>query len=72
MLVDLQLSGAKQTRKGLPERSGELGQVLSQIPGAIGRRRLKAYLLYLMKERHLSEEPFGSMWPALNSYTERR
>jgi integrase/recombinase XerD len=59
MLVDLQLSGAKSSTQRTYLREAEnLAKYFHKSPEQLGEDQLKAYLLYLMKERHLSEGTF--------------
>jgi site-specific recombinase XerD len=59
MLMDLQLSGAKpRTQKTYLREAENLAKYFNKSPEALGEDELKAYLLYLMKERHLSEGTF--------------
>ena len=59
MLVDLQLSGAKpNTQRAYLREAENLAQYFHKSPEQLGEDELKAYLLYLMKERHLSEGTF--------------
>jgi integrase/recombinase XerD len=59
MLVDLQLSGAKPSAQRTYLREAEnLAKYFHKSPEQLGEDELKAYLLYLMKERHLSEGTF--------------
>ncbi len=59
MLVDLQLNGAKPTTQRTYLREAEnLARYFHKSPEQLGEDELKAYLLYLMKERHLSEGTF--------------
>jgi site-specific recombinase XerD len=59
MLVDLQLNGAKPTTQRTYLREVEnLARYFNKSPEQLGEEELKAYLLYLMKERHLSEGTF--------------
>ena len=59
MLVDLQLSGAKPSTQRTYLREAEnLVKYFNKSPEQLGEDELKAYLLYLMKERHLSEGTF--------------
>jgi site-specific recombinase XerD len=59
MLVDLQLSGAKATTQRTYLREAEnLAKYFHKSPEQLGEGELKEYLLYLMKERHLSEGTF--------------
>jgi integrase/recombinase XerD len=59
MLVDLQLSGAKPSTQRTYLREAEnLAKYFHKSPEQLGENELKAYLLHLMKERHLSEGTF--------------
>jgi integrase/recombinase XerD len=59
MLVDLQLSGAKpSTQRTYLREAGNLVKYFNKSPEQLGEDELKAYMLYLMKERHLSEGTF--------------
>src|SRR5512139_3388572 len=59
MLVDLQLSGAKpSTQRAYLREAENLAKYFNKSPEQLGENELKAYLLYLMKERHLSEGTF--------------
>jgi len=59
MLVDLQLSGAKpRTQKTYLREAENLAKYFNKSPEQLGEDELKEYLLYLMKERHLSEGTF--------------
>src|SRR5512139_1842659 len=59
MLVDLQLSGAKpSTQRAYLREAENLAKYFHKSPEQLGEDDLKAYLLYLMKERHLSEGTF--------------
>jgi site-specific recombinase XerD len=59
MLVDLQLSGAKpRTQKTYLREAENLARYFNKSPEQLGEDELKEYLLYLMKERHLSEGTF--------------
>src|SRR5512136_3209354 len=59
MLVDLQLSGAKpSTQRAYLREAENLAKYVHKSPEQLGEDELKAYLLYLMKERHLSEGTF--------------
>ena len=55
MLVDLQLSGAKpSTQRAYLREAANLAKYFDKSPEQLGEGELKEYLLYLMKERHLS------------------
>jgi hypothetical protein len=59
MLVDLQLSGAKPSTQRTYLREAEnLAKYFHKSPEELGENELKANLLHLMKERHLSEGTF--------------
>ena len=59
MLVDLQLSGAKpNTQKSYLREVDNLEKYFNRSPEELGEAEIKAYLLYLIKERHLSEGTF--------------
>jgi site-specific recombinase XerD len=59
MLVDLQLCGAKpRTQEAYLREAGNLAKYFNRSPAELGEQELKEYLLYLMKERHLSEGTF--------------
>jgi integrase/recombinase XerD len=59
MFMDLQLSGAKpSTQRTYLREAGNLAKYFHKSPEQLGEGELKAYLLYLMKERHLSEGTF--------------
>ncbi|MFO7667219.1 MAG: site-specific integrase [Desulfobacterales bacterium] len=59
MLVDLQLCGAKpRTQKAYLREAENLAKYFSRSPAELGEQELKEYLLYLIKERHLSEGTF--------------
>jgi site-specific recombinase XerD len=59
MLLDLQLSGAKpSTQRTYLREAQNLAKYFHKSPEALGEDELKAYMLYLMKERHLSEGTF--------------
>src|SRR4030043_221865 len=56
MLADLQLSGATQrTQESYLREAGNLAKYFNRSPAELGEDELKEYMLYLMKERHLSE-----------------
>jgi len=56
MLVDLQLSGAKpSTQRTYLREAQNLAKYFNKPPEELGEDELKAYLLHLIKERHLSE-----------------
>jgi integrase/recombinase XerD len=59
MLVDLQLSGAKpRTQETYLREAENLAKYFNRSPAQLGEDELKEYLLYLIKERHLSEGTF--------------
>ena len=59
MLADLQLSGAKpRTQETYLREADNLAKYFNRSPAELGEAELKEYLLYLMKERHLSEGTF--------------
>ena len=59
MHVDLQLSGAKpSTQRTYLREAQNLAKYFNKSPEQLGEDELKAYMLYLMKERHLSEGTF--------------
>jgi integrase/recombinase XerD len=59
MLADLQLSGATQrTQKTYLREAGNLAKYFNRSPAELGEEELKEYMLYLMKERHLSAGTF--------------
>jgi len=59
MLVDLQLSGAtKSTQKNYLREVDNLAKYFNRSPEELGEAELKEYLLYLIRERHLSEGTF--------------
>jgi len=59
MLMDLQLSGAKSTtQRTYLREAANLAKYFNKSPEQLGEEELKAYLLYMMKERHLSEGTF--------------
>jgi integrase/recombinase XerD len=59
MLVDLQLNGAKsRTQKTYLREAENLAKYFNRSPEELGEDELKEYMLYLMKERHLSEGTF--------------
>ena len=59
MLADLQLSGATpRTQKTYLREAGNLAKYFNRSPAELGEDELKEYMLYLMKERHLSEGTF--------------
>jgi integrase/recombinase XerD len=59
MLMDLQLSGAKPSTQRTYLREAEnLAKYFHKSPEQLGENELKEYMLYLMKERHLSEGTF--------------
>ncbi|MBU1181354.1 MAG: site-specific integrase [Proteobacteria bacterium] len=59
MLVDLQLCGAKpRTQQTYLREAENLAKYFNRSPAELGEQELKEYLLYLIKERHLSEGTF--------------
>jgi len=59
MLADLQLSGATpRTQKTYLREAGNLAKYFNRSPAELGEEELKEYVLYFMKERHLSEGTF--------------
>ena len=59
MLADLQLSGATpRTQKSYLREAGNLAKYFNRSPAELGEEELKEYMLYLMKERHLSAGTF--------------
>ena len=59
MLVDLQLCGAKpRTQESYLREAENLAKYFNRSPAELGEAELKEYLLYLIKERHLSEGTF--------------
>ncbi len=69
MLVDLQLSGAKpNTQKSYLREVDNLAKYFNRSPEELGEAELKEYLLYLMKERHLSEGTFRFYVAALKFF----
>jgi len=59
MLVDLQLCGAKpRTQETYLREAENLAKYFNRSPANLGENELKEYLLYLIKERHLSEGTF--------------
>ncbi len=59
MLVDLQLCGAKpRTQQTYLREAENPAKYFNRSPAELGEDELKEYLLYLMKERHLSEGTF--------------
>jgi site-specific recombinase XerD len=59
MLADLQLSGATpRTQKTYLREAGNLAKYFNRSPAELGEDELKEYMLYLMKERHLSAGTF--------------
>ena len=73
MLADLQLCGAKpRTQETYLREAENLAKYFNRSPAELGENELKEYLLYLIKERHLSEGTFRSMLPASSFYTGQR
>ena len=69
MLVDLQLSGAKpNTQKSYLREVDNLAKYFNRSPEELGEAELKEYLLYLIKERHLSEGTFRFYVAALKFF----
>jgi len=69
MLVDLQLSGAKpNTQKSYLREVDNLAKYFNRSPEELGEAELKEYLLYLIKERHLSEGTFRFYVAALRFF----
>jgi site-specific recombinase XerD len=59
MLADLQLCGAKpRTQETYLREAENLAKYFNRSPAELGENELKEYLLYLIKERHLSEGTF--------------
>ena len=59
MLADLQLCGAKpRTQETYLREAENLARYFNRSPAELGEAELKEYLLYLIKERHLSEGTF--------------
>jgi integrase/recombinase XerD len=59
MRVDLQLSGAKpRTQKTYLREVENLAKYFHRSPAELGEDERKEYMLYLMKERHLSQGTF--------------
>lgn len=59
MLMDLQLCGIKpRTQKNYLREAENLAKYFNRSPAELGEQELKEYLLYLIKERHLSEGTF--------------
>jgi integrase/recombinase XerD len=69
MLVDLQLSGAKpNTQKSYLREVDNLAKYFNRSPEELGETEIKEYLLYLIKERHLSEGTFRFYVAALKFF----
>src|SRR4030043_616778 len=69
MLLDLQLSGAKpRTQKTYLREAENLAKYFHKSPEELGEDELKAYMLYLIKERHLSEGTFRFYVAALKFF----
>jgi len=69
MRVDLQLSGAKPiTQKSYLREVDNLAKYFNRSPAELGEAELKDYLLYLIKERHLSEGTFRFYVAALKFF----
>ena len=59
MLMDLQLSGAKpRTQETYLREVENLAKYFNRSPAQLGEAELKEYMLYMIKERHLSEGTF--------------
>ena len=59
MLTDLQLCGAKpRTQETYLREAENLAKYFNRSPAELGENELKEYLLYLIRERHLSEGTF--------------
>ena len=59
MLADLQLCGAKpRTQETYLREAENLAKYFNRSPAELGENELKEYLLYLIKERHISEGTF--------------
>ena len=59
MLMDLQLSGAKpRTQETYLREVENLAKYFNRSPAELGEAELKAYMLYMINERHLSEGTF--------------
>jgi integrase/recombinase XerD len=59
LIVDLQLSGTKpSTQKNYLREVDNLAKYFNKSPEELGEAELKEYMLYLMRERHLSEGTF--------------
>ena len=59
MLVDLQLRGATpRTQKAYLREVSNFAKYFNRSPKELGEGELKEYMLYLMKERHLSDGTF--------------
>lgn len=57
MLVDLQLNEATpKTQKNYLREVENLATYFNRSPAELGEDELKAYMLYLVKERHLPAE----------------
>ena len=62
MLADLQLRGATpRTQKTYLREVNNLAKYFNRSPAELGEDELKEYMLYLMKERHLSDLLFRSV-----------
>ena len=69
MLVDLQLSGAKpNTQRSYLREVDNLAKYFHRSPEELGEAELKEYLLYMIKERHLSEGTFRFYVAALKFF----
>jgi hypothetical protein len=69
MLVDLRLSGAKpRTQKIYLREVENLAKYFNRSPAELGEDELKEYMLYPMKERHLSQGTFRFYVAALKFF----
>jgi len=69
MLVDLQLRGAKpNTQRSYLREVDNLAKYFNRSPEELGEAELKEYMLYLIKERHLSEGTFRFYVAALKFF----
>jgi integrase/recombinase XerD len=67
MLTDLQLCGAKpRTQESYLREAENLAKFFNRSPAELGEKELKEYLLYIIKERHLSEGTFRYYVGGLN------
>ena len=63
MVLDLELIGAKpSTQRAYLREAENLAKYFHKSPEQLGEDELKAYLLHLIKERHLSEGTFRWFW----------